>query len=210
MNVRNLMATHLVAAIAGLCQLTAQAAAPGGSTGTGTDLRGVTQNWDKTLSAEPGGPCPASSARFTCVMNNAAVRDNETGLVWGQPKGVHATDNTWFYARRACAADTTGGRKGWRLPTVSELASLLDPLNAYSIKLPPGHPFEYQQAAYGYWTSSLDSYDELANNNWANVWVVRFQYAAIFEGEAGTVTRMPRMYAGGTWCVRGIESGGLY
>ena len=206
MKSRNLVAANVLMAIAGLCQPTAHAAAPSGGSTT-TDLRGVTQNWDKTLSAEPGGPCPASSARFTCVMNNAAVRDNETGLVWGQPK-YQGPNNDWFQARLQCAADTTGGRKGWRLPTVSELASLLDPLNAYTIKLPPGHPFEYQSAPYGYWTSSADPYDEQVNNGWANVWVVRFQYAAINEGAAGTVTRMPKAWYGATWCVRGNESGG--
>src|SRR5262245_56889752 len=49
------------------------------------DLRPVTPNWDKNLPAnDPGGACPASSSRFTCVFGGAAVRDNETGLVWEQ------------------------------------------------------------------------------------------------------------------------------
>ena len=48
------------------------------------DLDGVTPNWDKKLPAnDPGGPCPASSSRFTCVLDGEGVRDNETGLVSG-------------------------------------------------------------------------------------------------------------------------------
>jgi hypothetical protein len=203
MKSRNLMATSFVAALAGLCQPAAQAAPSGGS-----DLRGVTQNWDETLSAEPGGPCPAASARFTCVMNNAAVRDNETGLVWAQPQ---PTLHNWYVARSACANDTTGARKGWRLPTVSELASLVDPLNAYTIKLPPGHPFVYVASYYGYWSATPDANDEQASNVYGAVWVVRFQYSAIAEGAAGTVARMPKNSTGATWCVRGGQSlGGTY
>ena len=207
MKSRNLMATSLVAAIAGLCQPTAQAAALG-SGGTGTDLRGVTQNWDKTLSAEPGGLCPASSARFTCVMNNTAVRDNETGLVWGQPQ---FTLMSWWTARATCANDTTGGRKGWRLPTASELASLVDPNSVYTIKLPAGHPFTYVASYNGYWTGSHAGLDQPQNGIYAAVWIVRFTYAAGPEGAAGNVTQMNKENVGAAWCVRGGEApGGVY
>ena len=141
-------------------------------------------------------------------MNNAAVRDNETGLVWGQPK---QTLDSWWHARTACANDTTGGRKGWRLPTVSELASLLDPLNAYSIKLPPGHPFEYVAPYYGYYTATRDAWDEQPTSLYANVWVVRFHYSAIPDGDAGTVTRMSKLNPGAAWCVRGGDPmGSMY
>jgi hypothetical protein len=148
-------AAHAVAFVAALCPPVAQAAAQSGS--TGTDLRGVTQNWDRTLSAEPGGACPAASARFTCVFNNAGARDNETGLVWGHPQ---ASTMDWWTARTACANDTTGGRKGWRLPTVTELSSPLDPPNAYTLKLPPGHLFAYLSSYYGYWIATLDGIDQ--------------------------------------------------
>src|SRR5438094_6643646 len=40
------------------------------------DLRGVTQNWDKKLSATDGGD-PCNSSRFTCVLDGAGVRDNQ-------------------------------------------------------------------------------------------------------------------------------------
>jgi hypothetical protein len=48
-----------------------------------TDLRGVTQNWDKQLDASNGDPATGcNSDRFTCLFGDTVVRDNETGLVW--------------------------------------------------------------------------------------------------------------------------------
>src|SRR6266581_4918373 len=89
-------------------------------------IQGLPQAWDKTLPAnDPGGACPSNSSRFTCVMGNAAVRDNETGLVWEQSPAT--TTHTWAAARFQCTDRTVGGRKGWRLPSVHELASLVDP-----------------------------------------------------------------------------------
>src|SRR5947208_15479011 len=72
---------------------------------------GLPQAWDKTLPAnDPGGACPSTSSRFTCVMGNAAVRDNETGLVW--ERSPETTLNTWSVARFTCAKKAVGGRKG--------------------------------------------------------------------------------------------------
>src|SRR5262249_14464349 len=98
------------------------------------DLHGVTQNWDKALPAnDPGGPCPNSSSRFTCVLGGAAVRDNQTGLVWEQTPAP--SYHTWIQlgsgygpsARQECTLRKTGGQRGWRLPSVHELNSLVDP-----------------------------------------------------------------------------------
>src|SRR5262245_61952254 len=130
------------------------------------DLRGVTQNWDEALPANnPGGPCPNSSSRFTCVFGGTAVRDNQTGLVWERsPTTVRYTWNhgpnsegSLFEAgaRQYCALKMTGGQMGWRLPSIQELFSLVDPsLNddAGTLTLPPGHPFSNIQGAFhGYW-----------------------------------------------------------
>src|SRR5689334_24283490 len=75
------------------------------------------RNWDKKL---PG------AARFTVLsaFGDAAVRDDETGLVW--EKTVETTEMSWTDARARCADKDVGGRKGWRLPSISELASLVD------------------------------------------------------------------------------------
>ena len=79
---------------------------------------GIAKNWDKKL---------PNTLRFTVLtdFDGAAVRDNETGLVWEQ--SPETKTQNWSGARFACASRTIGGRKGWRLPSVHELASLVDP-----------------------------------------------------------------------------------
>ena len=57
-----------------------------------------------------------------------AVLDRETGLVWELNTDVNVT-HTWDGAVMHCYGATIGGRKGWRLPTISELMTLVEPLN---------------------------------------------------------------------------------
>lgn len=97
--------------------------APAGAqqAGQAVNLSGLPQNWDKTLPA---------ATRFVLLLDfaSAAVRDNETGLVWEQ--SPLTTTHVWSNARVQCTSRLTGGRKGWRLPSVHELASLIDPTMA--------------------------------------------------------------------------------
>jgi hypothetical protein len=79
-------------------------------------------SWDQTLPA---------STRFIVLSNmgGAAVLDRETGLVWEQsPTAPPTSPNTftWLEAQDHCNTLTVGNRKGWRLPTIQELASLVD------------------------------------------------------------------------------------
>ena len=83
------------------------------------------------------------------VLDGAAVLDKETGLVW--EKSPDATRRTWLDAIYYCYTKTVGGRKGWRLPTVEELASLIDTTQS-NPALPSGHPFNVQ--TYGCWSST--------------------------------------------------------
>jgi hypothetical protein len=80
-----------------------------------------------------------SSQRFTLVLGGEAVLDKETGLVWERTPDSIKRD--WFFAGNDCYKKTVGGRKGWRLPAVEELASLIDP-NQSNPALPIGHPFQ--------------------------------------------------------------------
>jgi hypothetical protein len=70
-----------------------------------TVASGLTQNWDKKL---------LSDSRFTILSDfgGAAVRDNETGLVW--EKTLETAELPWVDARAACVNKEVGNRKGWR------------------------------------------------------------------------------------------------
>jgi hypothetical protein len=58
---------------------------------------------------------------------------------------------------------TLGNRLGWRLPTVNELASLVDPSRS-DPALPAGHPFNDVQLSDHYWSATTDSRD--LDNRW--------------------------------------------
>lgn len=84
-------------------------------------------------------------------MEYPAVLDKETGLVWQRD-----TDNAlrdWNGACAYCYMLSLGGRKGWRLPTIEELSSLVDPSRT-DPALPEGHPFTNVKVADFHWSSS--------------------------------------------------------
>ena len=91
-------------------------------------------------------------------FTNAAVFDKETGLVWEQsPNGVDT--RTWLNAQIHCNQKTVGNRKGWRLPTIQELASLVEPGDPPGgPDLPPGHPFDNVQSS-DYWSATTSAGD---------------------------------------------------
>src|SRR6266446_7070038 len=105
----------------------------------------ATPAWDQQLQCDTTLTCP----RFIVSPNwidashpsgGAAVLDRETGLVWEQSPSTSTF--TWEDAQIHCNQLTVGNRIGWRLPTLQELASLVDgdPANTSSPRLPPGHP----------------------------------------------------------------------
>ena len=116
--------------------------------------------WDQSLPA---------LTRFLILTNwnSAAVLDKETGLVWERSPAI--TDFSWNSARSECTSRTTGARKGWRLPSINELASLIDPSVAPGPTLPPGHPFLTVQSA-GYWSASTSAEFPTA------AWAIRASY----------------------------------
>lgn len=143
-----------------------------------TDVSDLPQNWSKKL---------PSASRFTILsaFGDAAVRDDETGLVW--EKTLETTEVSWTDARAACADKDVGGRKGWRLPSISELASLLDPSIRTGPSLPLGHPFTNIQDVYWSATSLTD--------NSKNAWLVFF--------DTGKVLYAFKTITFHVWCVRG-------
>ena len=187
----------LAIAVGGLALLVpgggpAQAASP-----TLEAIQGLPQDWDKTLPAnDPGGACPSNSSRFTCVMGGAAVRGTETGLVW--EKSPNTTAVLWGVATHSsCADHAIGGRKGWRLPSQIELASLVDPsVGAPGPTLPAGHPFTNVQSDH-YWsaTTVADSSD----------------FARVVSFQNGGVTGQNKTVSSNlAWCVRGPMQESVY
>ena len=144
-----------------------------------TNVSELTQNWDKKL---------PSASRFTILsaFGDAAVRDDETGLVW--EKTLETTEVSWTDARAACADKDVGGRKGWRLPSISELASLVDPSMRTGNTLPLGHPFTNVQMDV-YWSATTVAGDP------KSAWIVFF--------DTGKVTYSFKTITFHAWCVRG-------
>jgi len=93
--------------------------------------------------------------RFQLVLNDEAVLDRETGLVW--EKSPDTSDKHWFEAVAWCNQKLLGGRMGWRLPALEELASLADPgVEVHFLEpcLPTGHPFLGVTGFALYWSST--------------------------------------------------------
>ncbi len=119
-----------------------------------------------------------ASERFVLVMNNdEAVLDRETGLVW--EKSPSTTTMNWYDAIAHCYTMEVGGRKGWRLPTVEELASLAP--------LPAGHPFQNVQSFY--WSATTDA------GSTSFAWHVGLGNDVVFS-----VAKSFNVFV---WCVRG-------
>lgn len=175
--------------VLGLLGVTVHAQADGMSP-IGQSLKALTQLppvWDKKLSAnDTGDPC--NSSRFSCAMGGQIVRDNETGLVWeASPDFVNF--RPWYAALQHCANRVTGGRMGWRLPSLHELSSLVDPSVADpGPRLPVGHPFTNVQVAF-YWTATVRSDDQ------AIVWGVNLREGTLI-GDGNSSQHL-------SWCVRG-------
>ncbi len=146
----------------------------------------ATPSWDQTL---------PSATRFIVLSNFAsnAVLDRETGLVWERAPGT-ADATIWIAASRHCATLSLGGRRGWRLPTLQELSSLLAPTQT-SPMLPSGHPF-IQSAAFSSYFSTTDN----AIFSGSAPWALNFANGEI-NGQTGITS--PPVDPTTSWCVRG-------
>ena len=130
-----------------------------------------------------------TTKRFTVLaaFGGAAVLDNETGLVWEQSPSTNTS--SWIGAEARCIRLATGGRLGWRLPTVQELASLLSETQS-TPALPLGHPFTNVQSSI-YWSSTT-----IADGTGSGAWYVDFGSPGGVSGDTKTNPRF-------VWCVRG-------
>jgi hypothetical protein len=146
--------------------------------------------WDLKLQCNTHATCP----RFVVLSNwtdtshpsgGAAVLDRETGLVWERSPSMSAF--TWLNAQIHCNLLAVGNRKGWRLPTIQELASLVDPTQS-NPALPAGHPFSNVQL-FSYWSATSGA------TSFGGAWGVNFSF-----GDVGTDNKPHTNFV---WCVRG-------
>jgi len=142
-------------------------------------------------------------------MNQEAVLDRETGLVWERAPSTFPP-LSWLHAHDHCIQRTVGNRQGWRLPTVQELSSLVEPPPSPrqfdptapppDPTLPSGHPFTRSTLdhltpltpgvlATFYWSANT------AAGNSINAWGVDF-----FAGQPMALWKANILFA---WCVRG-------
>ena len=107
--------------------------------------------WSKKLTATGLESC--HTQRFTCVLDSAAVLDRETGLVWQRDWQFNASSN-WAPAQDWCTKLVLANRRGWRVATVAEMASLMDQTIVNpNASLPFGHPFQNTNDG-AYWTAT--------------------------------------------------------
>jgi len=137
------------------------------------------KSWDDKISG---------SGRWKVLsdFNNDAVLDKETGLVWERSPAT-ATGNQPAQAT-ACVTSQVGGRMGWRLPTIFELATLIDPSQALPA-LPLGHPFLTAPVNDVIWSST--SSDAVSGDGW------------LLHANNGAINLALKTTAARVWCVRG-------
>lgn len=133
-----------------------------------------------------------AAERFVLVLDNNGVLDKETGLVW--ERSPDQTHRTWGNAVNYCYPKNVGVRLGWRLPTVEELASLVDSTHLRPA-LPSGHPFDTNCTSGGcvqsfpYWSATTNALG--ADGAW---------YVDMDNGHVDGYSKTGGLYV---WCVRG-------
>ncbi len=95
---------------------------------------------------------------------------------------------------RQCVRRVMGGQKGQRLPSIIELASLVDPNNTGgNPDLPPGHPFIGVHSSY-YWSATTRADIPTV------AWLVHFGDGDVFD-----TLKADNDFV---WCVRGGHNDG--
>ncbi len=142
------------------------------------------QSWDKQISN--------GKKRFKVLsrFEDQAVLDKETQLVWMiEPLGA----TPWFNARHLCAQAKVGNRMGWRLPSLSEFTSLLDP-NNFDPALSDNHPFIGVSSSI-FWTATVTTGSIAPLAAWA---------VDVTQGQVHFAMQINNNRR--TWCVRGQGS----
>jgi len=123
---------------------------------------------------------------------SAAVLDRETGIVWARSP-IPGTF-TWAGAHDFCNTLTIGNRKGWRVPTIQELTSILSVGLGYPNNLEPTHPFQgLPLVTQPIWSATTNA------GNTAQAW-----YMVLQGGVSNNLPKTPTQAV--CWCVRFRQS----
>jgi uncharacterized protein DUF1566 len=148
-------------------------------------------SWDQQIPA---------AQRFIVLSNwnSEAVLDRETGLVW-ERSPVSAVRIGWFDAVAGCEGLVVANRLGWRLPSVQELTSLIDPTQS-NPALPAGSPFQGITGVFAtvFWTAATSETDV------SSAKAVNFSDGSITQQPK--VPIVPLVQGARFWCVRGGSS----
>ncbi len=147
------------------------------------------ESWSQAIRFAP--------ARYQQVLNDKAILDFETQLVW---QAAPTTDTmTWADAIDYCYNRNTGGRKGWRLPRIEELASHLvaDPnVEGTDGELQERHLFHGVATTLKlfYWSKTPAPTDD------TRAYAQDFGTGLIAQGQVEKRDRTEQLHV---WCVRG-------
>lgn len=134
--------------------------------------------------AEKGKCLPQSFSIDSSVENEKIVVDNNTGLQWQQT--VPVKEYSLKTAEEYCAKLSYGGRDDWRLPTLQELASIVD-----NSKFDPSIDSDYFPET----SSSSDFLTSSKSETGDNVWSINFWHSNMRLANESYFVR----------CVRGRE-----
>ncbi len=144
---------------------------------------------------------PRDVGRFAVLPpTGLLVLDRETNLLWMRDPSQFAGTEQWLAARRTCSVSGIAGRKGWRLPTVSEATSLFvetEP-GSQQFVLPPGHPFRNLPGII--WTSTVAQDSEPNPGDPLLVRTVQIDGSIPQQ-----VNTFPTTSHNEIWCVRGPQ-----
>jgi len=105
-------------------------------------------------------------------QNPPTWKDPKTGLEWQfQSTG----EMTWYKAHEYASSLVLDGKKDWRLPTLSELESLLDRTRARPEGRPPMREEVPFRDELPYWSSTTFEHDT------KNAWIVMFDGAYVLS-----------------------------